>query len=46
MIQVIQFKCIPAQMEKDNRKFMYQYVDAKARAREYENSVNWLVDDF
>ncbi len=35
---------IPAQMEKDNRKFMYQYVDAKARAREYENSVNWLVD--
>lgn len=35
---------IPAQMEKENRKFMYQYVDEKARAREYENSVNWLVD--
>ncbi|MCM1203473.1 MAG: ATP-binding protein [Bacteroidales bacterium] len=35
---------IPAQMEKDNRKFMYQYVDEKARAREYENSVNWLVE--
>lgn len=35
---------IPMQMEKDNRKFMYQYVDEKARAREYENSVNWLVD--
>ena len=35
---------IPEQMEKDNRKFMYQYVDTKARAREYENSVNWLVD--
>lgn len=35
---------IPSQMEKDNRKFMYQYVDEKARAREYENSVNWLVD--
>lgn len=35
---------IPAQMEKDNRKFMYQYVDKKARAREYENSVDWLVD--
>lgn len=32
---------IPVQMEKDNRKFMYQYVDEKARAREYENSVNW-----
>lgn len=35
---------IPSQMEKDNRKFMYQYVDEKARAREYEKSVNWLVD--
>lgn len=35
---------IPAQMRKDNRKFMYQYVDEKARAREYENSVNWLVN--
>ncbi len=35
---------IPAQMEKENRKFMYQYVDEKARAREYEKSVDWLVD--
>lgn len=35
---------IPVQMEKDNRKFMYQYVDEKARAREYEDSVNWLVE--
>ncbi len=35
---------IPAQMEKENRKFMYQYVDEKARAREYEGSVDWLVD--
>lgn len=37
------WKSIPAQMEKDNRKFMYQYVDEKARAREYEKSVDWLV---
>lgn len=35
---------LPEQMKKDNRKFMYQYVDEKARAREYEKSVNWLVD--
>lgn len=35
---------IPAQMEKENRKFMYQYVDEKARAREYEKSVDWLVN--
>lgn len=38
------WKSIPVQMEKDNRKFMYQYVDEKARAREYEKSVNWLVE--
>ena len=38
------WKSIPAQMEKENRKFMYQYVDEKARAREYENAVNWLVE--
>ena len=35
---------IPRQMEKENRKFMYQYVDEKARAREYERAVSWLVD--
>lgn len=35
---------IPAQMAKENRKFMYQYVDEKARAREYEKAVNWLVN--
>lgn len=35
---------IPSQMGKDNRKFMYQYVDEKARAREYEKAVDWLVD--
>lgn len=38
------WKSIPEQMEKDNRKFMYQYVDEKARAREYEKSVDWLVE--
>jgi hypothetical protein len=38
------WKSIPSQMQKDNRKFMYQYVDEKARAREYEKSVDWLVD--
>lgn len=35
---------LPRQMEKDNHKFMYQYVDEKARAREYERAVTWLVD--
>jgi predicted AAA+ superfamily ATPase len=36
---------IPAQLTKDNRKFMYGYVDEKARAREYESATNWLVDN-
>lgn len=35
---------IPLQMEKENRKFMYHYVDEKARAREYEKAVDWLVE--
>lgn len=35
---------IPTQLTKDNRKFMYVYVDPKARAREYEMSADWLVD--
>lgn len=38
------WQSIPAQMEKENRKFMYQVVDEKARAREYEKSVEWLVN--
>ena len=35
---------IPKQLSKDNKKFMYGYVDEKARAREYEPSVEWLVN--
>ncbi len=35
---------IPIQLTKENRKFMYGYVDEKARAREYEGAVNWLVN--
>lgn len=34
---------IPVQLTKENKKFMYGYVDSKARAREYEASVNYLV---
>ncbi len=36
---------IPVQLSKENRKFMYGYVDPKARAREYESSTHWLVDN-
>lgn len=34
---------IPIQLTKENKKFMYGYVDPKARAREYEASVDQLV---
>ena len=34
---------IPAQLTKENKKFMYGYVDPKARAREYEASVDQIV---
>lgn len=34
---------IPVQLTKENKKFMYGYVNPKARAREYEDSVNYLV---
>lgn len=34
---------IPVQLTKENKKFMYGYVNPKARAREYEDSVRYLV---
>jgi hypothetical protein len=34
---------IPVQLTKENKKFMYGYVNPKARAREYESSVDILV---
>lgn len=35
---------IPSQLAKDNKKFLYQVVKNGARAREYENALNWLKD--
>ena len=35
---------IPSQLAKENRKFLYGVVKDGARAREYENSINWLKD--
>lgn len=35
---------IPSQLAKENRKFIYGVVKDGARAREYENSINWLRD--
>ena len=35
---------IPSQLAKENKKFIYQVVKQGARAREYENALNWLND--
>ena len=34
---------VPMQLTKENKKFMYGAIDVKARAREYEGAVDWLV---
>lgn len=35
---------IPSQLSRENKKFVYQVVKEGARAREYENALNWLKD--
>ncbi len=35
---------LPSQLAKDNKKFLYQTVKTGARAREYEDALNWLVN--
>lgn len=35
---------IPSQLARENKKFIYQVVKEGARAREYENALNWLND--
>ena len=35
---------IPSQLAKENKKFLYQTIKDGARAREYEDALNWLND--
>lgn len=35
---------IPSQLAKENKKFLYQAIKEGARAREYEDALNWLND--
>lgn len=35
---------LPSQLSKENKKFLYQTVKPGARAREYEDALNWLVN--
>ena len=38
------WKSLPAQLSKENRKFIYGVVREGARAREYELALQWLLD--
>ena len=35
---------LPSQLARENKKFLYKVVKEGARAREYENALQWLVD--
>ena len=38
------WKSIPSQLARENKKFIYKAVKEGARAREYEDSLQWLCD--
>jgi hypothetical protein len=38
------WESIPAQLARENKKFMFSAIKKGARAREYENALTWLVD--
>jgi uncharacterized protein len=38
------WESIPAQLAKDNKKFIFKVVTEGARAREYEMALTWLID--
>lgn len=38
------WKSIPSQLAKENKKFLYKVVKPGARAREYKDALQWLVD--
>lgn len=39
------WNAIPGRLAKENKKFKYSQVSKNARARDYEQSVQWLVDN-
>ena len=38
------WQSLPSQLARENKKFLYSVVRPGARAREYENALNWLKD--
>ncbi|MBN1340813.1 MAG: ATP-binding protein [Bacteroidales bacterium] len=45
-IQKIQlvWNSLPSQLGKENKKFLYRVIKTGARAREYEDALNWLIN--
>lgn len=39
------WKSVPSQLARENKKFLYRVVKNGARAREYEDALEWLKDD-
>lgn len=37
------FDSLPSQLARENKKFLYQLVRSGARAREYEDAIQWLI---
>ena len=37
------WQSLPSQLSRENKKFLYQIVKEGARAREYEDAIDWLV---
>jgi predicted AAA+ superfamily ATPase len=40
----MKWKSVPSQLSRENKKFLYKVVKEGARAREYEDALQWLVD--
>ncbi len=38
------WKSVPSQLARENKKFLYRVVKQGARARDYEDALQWLVD--
>ena len=38
------YRSLPSQLSNVSKKFQYSLVNKNARSREYESSVNWLIN--
>lgn len=41
---LLTWRSLPAQLARENKKFLYKLVKEGARAREYEDAVQWLIN--